>query len=248
MPPDRRFGGREVGHDRVIVAEQRADPPRALGREQRRGPRPGGRPAAKPPHHLPALIIQPERRRGGEPLRGEVGEQALHGRRPGSGGPTHRFAHPDDPPGLQAAQQHLLGLRQSRLQKELARMNWPQYTPPLADGRSVCGGQTKNRAFRPCFSFRSALVSAPSIDSPRTERGTPQAAQKRLLRQNPGNPDEAKRRLTANLGADRDAAPRATGRYRWGRKPPVGSLTSLIWKEKRRRRRPGDSVTTLSRR
>ena len=117
----------------------------------------------------------------------------------------------------------------------------------LADG-SFCGGLMKKRADQPCFSITFALASAPSIDSLRTDRGTPQRPRSDLCAKFRGFPEQVQRRLTANLGADRDAAPRAAGRYRRGRKPPVRSLTSLIWKEKRRRRRPGDSETTLSRR
>src|SRR5580765_4281658 len=48
-----------------------------------------------------------------------------------------------------------------------------------------------------------------------------------------------KDRLTCLRPASRRPPPPTTGAKQWGGREPVGSLTSLIWKEKRRRRCPG---------
>ena len=51
--------------------------------------------------------------------------------------------------------------------------------------------------------------------------------------------DVRKDRLTPPRSTSRRPPPPTTGAKQWGRRKPVGSLTSLIWKEKRRRRCPG---------
>ena len=55
-----------------------------------------------------------------------------------------------------------------------------------------------------------------------------------------------KDRLTPPRSTSRRPPPPTTGAKQWGGRKPVGSLTSLIWKEKRRRRCPGGYLNQVT--
>src|SRR5580704_11031654 len=91
------------------------------------------------------------------------------------------------------------------------------YAAPRFKGRGSAADKTKVEP--PGLIFRNVCPNLRPFN--RLAKGLTGASPKRprssLCAQIGGFRDECDNRLTAKMGAARDAAPRATGRYRWGR-------------------------------